>query len=546
MDLEDTGCRARWMIRDRDGKYPGLFDAVLADAGIKIVLTGVRMPRMNAIMERWVLTCRRELLDRTLIWNRATCSRRCASSKPSTTAIVLTRASTTPAHALRCPRPSPNRPDHPAGRTKTPTPRRNPQRVRKCRMTCTDEVFGRDRGDLAPEPSGWSPARTSLGRHRPAAVPTCGHRPVPAGAHCACPRHAAHRPARRPARRRADGRRQPDRLRAGPCTGRRRLSGGCPADDGRGLARPLRRPSSRFWSPTRSSGTSCAATLIRSRPASAPPCQMWPCFSTGASCGQRLISPHTKAGALDFLPTRRVEWGLGSIGRLGDLLDSYSVSRVLLMTTRSLSEQDSLLRTVEDNCGDRCADRVDHLPTHVPSDAVDRAAAIARELGAAVHSICRRRQPTNPPRPRPGCPPSWRASACRPGCGRSASTGTSSPRSLSVSSSSTLKQPPALVPTAPQACVASWKRLGDDRRSRTRPHDPVEDPSHDPSDGPWSEGGLSVGAIETVAPHRRYRWFRCRIPCEQPHPAGARSLLFASLPTLCTAGTSARDPGWTE
>ena len=28
------------------------------------------MPRMNAVMERWVLTCRRELLDRTLIWNQ--------------------------------------------------------------------------------------------------------------------------------------------------------------------------------------------------------------------------------------------------------------------------------------------------------------------------------------------------------------------------------------------------------------------------------------------------------------------------------------------
>jgi transposase InsO family protein len=70
MDLEDAGCRARFLSRDRDGKYPGLFDAVLADAGIKVVLTGVRMPRMNAIMERWVLTCRRELLDRTLILNR--------------------------------------------------------------------------------------------------------------------------------------------------------------------------------------------------------------------------------------------------------------------------------------------------------------------------------------------------------------------------------------------------------------------------------------------------------------------------------------------
>ncbi|MFB4315138.1 integrase core domain-containing protein [Actinomadura sp. 21ATH] len=70
IDLEDARCRARWLIRDRDGKYPELFDTVLADASIKVVLTGVRMPRMNAIMERWVLTCRRELLDRTLIWNQ--------------------------------------------------------------------------------------------------------------------------------------------------------------------------------------------------------------------------------------------------------------------------------------------------------------------------------------------------------------------------------------------------------------------------------------------------------------------------------------------
>ncbi|MFE7215697.1 integrase core domain-containing protein [Streptomyces sp. NPDC057611] len=35
-----------------------------------MVLSGVRMPRMSSIMERWVQTCRRELLDRTLIWDR--------------------------------------------------------------------------------------------------------------------------------------------------------------------------------------------------------------------------------------------------------------------------------------------------------------------------------------------------------------------------------------------------------------------------------------------------------------------------------------------
>ena len=71
MDLEDAGSRARFLIRDRDGKFPGLFDAILADAGIETVLSGVQMPRMNAVMERWVQTCRRELLDRTLIWDQA-------------------------------------------------------------------------------------------------------------------------------------------------------------------------------------------------------------------------------------------------------------------------------------------------------------------------------------------------------------------------------------------------------------------------------------------------------------------------------------------
>jgi transposase InsO family protein len=70
MDLEDAGSRARFLIRDRDGKFPALFDDVLTDAGIKVVLSGVQMPRMNSIMERWVQTCRHELLDRTLIWNQ--------------------------------------------------------------------------------------------------------------------------------------------------------------------------------------------------------------------------------------------------------------------------------------------------------------------------------------------------------------------------------------------------------------------------------------------------------------------------------------------
>jgi transposase InsO family protein len=70
MDIEDAGCRVKYLIRNRDGKYPALVDAILADAGITVVLSGIQIPRMNSIMERWVRTCRHELLDRTLIWNQ--------------------------------------------------------------------------------------------------------------------------------------------------------------------------------------------------------------------------------------------------------------------------------------------------------------------------------------------------------------------------------------------------------------------------------------------------------------------------------------------
>ena len=70
MDLEDASSGARFLIRDRDSKFTAAFDAVLTDAGLNVVTTGIQIPRMNSLMERWIQTCRRELLDRTLIWNQ--------------------------------------------------------------------------------------------------------------------------------------------------------------------------------------------------------------------------------------------------------------------------------------------------------------------------------------------------------------------------------------------------------------------------------------------------------------------------------------------
>ena len=70
MDLSEQADRVTFMIRDRGSNFTAAFDAVLAGAGIRTVLCNVRTPRMNAIAERWIGGCRRELLDRTLVWNQ--------------------------------------------------------------------------------------------------------------------------------------------------------------------------------------------------------------------------------------------------------------------------------------------------------------------------------------------------------------------------------------------------------------------------------------------------------------------------------------------
>ena len=71
MDPGEQPYRVKFMVRDRGPDFTAAFDAVLAGAGIRTVPCSVRTPRMNAIIERWTGGCRRELLDRTLVWNQA-------------------------------------------------------------------------------------------------------------------------------------------------------------------------------------------------------------------------------------------------------------------------------------------------------------------------------------------------------------------------------------------------------------------------------------------------------------------------------------------
>jgi putative transposase len=70
MDLDDAGMSVKFVLHDRDASFTVAFDAVFQAAGARVVRSAVQAPRMNAIMERWIGSCRRELLDRTLIWNQ--------------------------------------------------------------------------------------------------------------------------------------------------------------------------------------------------------------------------------------------------------------------------------------------------------------------------------------------------------------------------------------------------------------------------------------------------------------------------------------------
>ena len=62
--------QARALLRDRASQFVSDFDGVFCSEGLKIVKTPVHAPVANAFAERWIGTLRRELLDRTIIWNR--------------------------------------------------------------------------------------------------------------------------------------------------------------------------------------------------------------------------------------------------------------------------------------------------------------------------------------------------------------------------------------------------------------------------------------------------------------------------------------------
>ena len=60
----------RALLRDRASQFVNDFDEVFCSESLKILKTPVHTPVANAFAERRIGSLRREVLDRTIIWNQ--------------------------------------------------------------------------------------------------------------------------------------------------------------------------------------------------------------------------------------------------------------------------------------------------------------------------------------------------------------------------------------------------------------------------------------------------------------------------------------------
>jgi putative transposase len=68
--VEDEGIQLGYVIHDRDKKFAPKADMIFKSEGARVILTPLMAPLANSVAERWVGSCRREVLDWMLMLNQ--------------------------------------------------------------------------------------------------------------------------------------------------------------------------------------------------------------------------------------------------------------------------------------------------------------------------------------------------------------------------------------------------------------------------------------------------------------------------------------------
>ncbi len=87
-------------------------------------------------------------------------------------------------------------------------------------------------------------------------------------------------------------------------------------------------------------------------------------------------------GTRAFLPTSRVHFGAGSLGKLEEEAQAYD--RAYVVTGRTLYEETDLVRRVEGMLGEKHAGTYTGMGQHTPGSAVEKAAEEARGVDLLV------------------------------------------------------------------------------------------------------------------------------------------------------------------
>ncbi len=69
--VQDRDRPLRFVLHDRDAKFPPTFDTIFTSEGMEVIRTPYRAPNANAYAERWVRAVREECLDHLLVVNEA-------------------------------------------------------------------------------------------------------------------------------------------------------------------------------------------------------------------------------------------------------------------------------------------------------------------------------------------------------------------------------------------------------------------------------------------------------------------------------------------